>query len=142
MHTSTVTVAVVNPEIPQIDIQEKDLKIEWYSGTGAGGQNRNKVKCSCRLTHVPTGIVRTAQTRSRENSFKLAYNDLCRDVVLIYKQHHLQNINAKRSKDVGSGMRGDKRRTYRFRDNKTSDHISGKNARTSDVLAGKIDLLW
>ncbi len=45
---------------------------EWFSGTGKGGQRRNKVKSCCRLTHIPSGIIKTAQTRSRESSFNQA----------------------------------------------------------------------
>lgn len=142
VHTSTVTVAIVDPTIPQVEILDRDLKIEWYSGTGAGGQNRNKVKCSCRLTHVTTGIVRTAQTRSRENSFKLAYDDLTKAITEGHKSKSLTLINFKRKENIGSGMRGDKRRTYRFQDNKTIDHITGKSGRTTDIIAGMIDLLW
>lgn len=142
VHTSTVTVAIVDPSITQLEIKDSDLKVEWYSGTGAGGQNRNKVKCSCRLTHLPTGVVRTAQTRSRENSFKLAFEELQKFVILENTNRRKALINTDRSQQIGSGMRGDKRRTYRFQDDKTVDHMTGKSARTQDVMNGKIDLLW
>ena len=69
VHTSTVTVAVLDPSIAQTAIQDRDLRVEWYSGTGAGGQYRNKHQNSCRITHIPTGIQATAQCRSRENSY-------------------------------------------------------------------------
>ena len=68
VHTSTVTVAIVDQSTPTIKVADADLKIEWYSGTGAGGQHRNKHQNSCRITHIPTGILATAQCRSRENS--------------------------------------------------------------------------
>ena len=67
VHTSTVTVAILNVDHYQPkSINEKDIKVEWFSGTGCGGQNRNKVMTSCRLTHLETGTVQTAQCRSRE----------------------------------------------------------------------------
>jgi len=49
---------------------------------------------------------------------------------------------ASRASQVGSGMRGDKRRTYRFQDGRVEDHVTGKSARTADVMRGRIDLLW
>ena len=78
VHTSTVTVAVVDrtTEIGSVAIPQHDLKIEWYSGTGAGGQHRNKHQNSARVTHIPSGIVVTAQCRSRQNSFEQAMTEI------------------------------------------------------------------
>jgi len=121
---------------------ESDFKIEWYSGTGCGGQNRNKILSSCRLTHLPSGIVKTAQTRSRQNSLRLAKESL---VAELDQQMGLENFmisNSIRSDQVGSGMRGDKIRTYRFQDDVVQDHQTGKRHLTSKVLAGNFDLLW
>lgn len=53
-----------------------------------------------------------------------------------------QATNAIRRDQVGSGMRGDKRRTYRFQDNSVVDHVTGKSARCSDVMRGMVDKLW
>jgi peptide chain release factor 1 len=121
---------------------ESDFKIEWYSGTGCGGQNRNKIMSSCRLTHLPSGIVKTAQTRSRQNSLRLAKESL---VAELDQQMGLENFvisNSIRSGQVGSGMRGDKIRTYRFQDDVVQDHQTGKRHLTSKVLSGHFDLLW
>ena len=143
VHTSTVTVAVIEPSSrAQFQIQEKDLKIEWYSGTGCGGQNRNKVKSSCRLTHLPSGVVQTAQTRSRENSYKLAYDALLIALDKTAFKQHQHSSNTIRSEQVGSGMRGDKIRTYRFQDNTVKDHITEKSAACDKVLNGDFHSLW
>jgi peptide chain release factor 1 len=144
VHTSTVTVAVIDSlegSIPS-QLNPKDLKIEWYSGTGAGGQNRNKVMCSCRLTHIPTGIVRSSQTRSRITSYDLAYKELSKAVSDgIEAESHLL-VSLGRKKQVGTGMRGDKIRTYRFQDDVVSDHNTGKKSSVKKVLAGNFDMLW
>jgi peptide chain release factor 1 len=143
VHTSTVTVAVLDPrEIKQVEFNDRDFRIEWYSGTGCGGQNRNKVKSSCRLTHVPTGVVQTAQTRSRENSYKLALEGIKKLILEISKMQNIKETSLAVREMTGTGMRGDKIRTYRFQDDKTIDHLTGKSARTSDVMRGNFQLLW
>lgn len=143
VHTSTVTVAVLDPrEIKQVEFNDCDFRIEWYSGTGCGGQNRNKVKSSCRLTHVPTGVVQTAQTRSRENSYKLALEGIKKLILEISKMQNIKETSLAVREMTGTGMRGDKIRTYRFQDDKTIDHLTGKSARTSDVMRGNFQLLW
>jgi peptide chain release factor 1 len=143
VHTSTVTVAVIDPtEIKAIEFNQKDFKIEWYSGTGSGGQHRNKHQNSCRLTHIKTGIVSTAQCRSRENSLNEATQALLLKLNSTHFSKEQQLVSQDRKNQVGSGMRGDKVRTYRFQDNTVTDHITGKTAQVSKVLSGNFDLLW
>ena len=143
MHSSTVTVAVIDPkEVVKIEFNERDFKIEWYSGTGAGGQNRNKVQASCRLTHLPTGLVQTAQTRSRENSFNLALVEMLQQLNNHGAKALHSESNQVRSSQVGSGMRGDKIRTYRFQDNMVKDHQTGQSASCDRVMSGHFELMW
>lgn len=142
VHTSTVTVAIVDPEIVKTTIADKDLKIEWYSGTGAGGQHRNKHQNSCRITHIPSGIVATAQCRSRENSYNEALATITNKVDNIVSAEYNNSIASNRREQVGSGMRGDKIRTYRFQDDRVQDHITYKVSSTKKVLQGNFDLLW
>lgn len=142
VHTSTVTVAIVDLSAPTIKVTDADLKIEWYSGTGAGGQHRNKHQNSCRLTHIPTGIVATAQCRSRQNSYEQALKTIQETVDKQVKSAYNKNIAQERKTQVGSGMRGDKIRTYRFQDDKVLDHQTGKSAKCTTILKGNFDLLW
>lgn len=144
VHTSTVTVAVIDriEGIGPSTIPESDLKIEWYSGTGAGGQHRNKHQNSCRITHMPTGLVATAQTRSRQNSYNLAVAEIQQQVQTMIQNKHMSELAVNRKTQVGSGMRGDKIRTYRFQDDRVQDHNTGKVASTKKVLQGNFDLLW
>jgi peptide chain release factor 1 len=142
VHTSTVTVAVVDPAVVKTTINEQDLRVEWYSGTGAGGQHRNKHQNSCRITHIPTGIVATAQCRSRENSWTEAMSNIHGKVDIITKMQYNTSVATNRREQVGSGMRGDKIRTYRFQDDRVQDHITNKVSSTKKVLQGNFDLLW
>ena len=144
VHTSTVTVAVIDSTHVKssVTIPQEDLRIEWYSGTGAGGQHRNKHQNSCRITHIPSGTVVTAQHRSRQNSLTECMNTIQNTVDNIRQNHYNSNIASNRKSQVGSGMRGDKIRTYRFQDDVVKDHISNATASVKKVLSGNFDLLW
>jgi peptide chain release factor 1 len=135
-------VAIIDESAPTIKVMDADLKIEWYSGTGAGGQHRNKHQNSCRITHIPTGILATAQCRSRENSLAEARKTIEERLDNLVKTSYNNTISSDRKQQVGSGMRGDKIRTYRFQDDVVKDHTSEKSASIKKVLAGNFDLLW
>ena len=143
VHSSTVTVAVVDPlAVKSVVFNERDFKVEWYSGTGAGGQHRNKHQNSCRITHLASGTVATAQCRSRENSFEEAKASVLSRLNRGQSAAAYQELALNRKNQVGSGERGDKMRTYRFQDNTVKDHRTGKQAQTDKVLAGNFHLLW
>lgn len=125
-----------------IKVLDADLKIEWYSGTGAGGQYRNKHQNSCRITHIPTGIVAKAECRSRTNSLTTAMSAIQERVDTVIQNQYNREIASDRKLQVGSGMRGDKIRTYRFQDDRVLDHLTEKSASIKKVLAGNFDLLW
>lgn len=143
VHTSTVTVAVMETQDKVLlEIKDSDLKVEWYSGSGSGGQHRNKHQNSCRLTHIPTNTTVTSQCRSRQNSYDNARTEL---VTRLQKETNYKidmEQSTKRKELVGTGMRGDKIRTYRFQDDVVTDHNTGKKASTKDVMSGKLELLW
>ena len=143
MHSSTVTVAVIDPkQVKEIVFNDHDFKIEWYSGTGAGGQHRNKHQNSCRLTHILTGEIVTAQCRSRENSLNEAKTELLNRLNGSARRGHFAETAIERKNQVGSGQRGDKIRTYRFQNNSVKDHQTGKQCTCEKLLAGNFDLLW
>lgn len=143
VHSSTVTVAVIDPkERRTIEYNDRDFKLEWYSGTGAGGQHRNKHQNSCRLTHLQTKEVATAQCRSRENSFAQAQSELLARLNGSALSSDLKEVAQFRKEQVGSGERGDKIRTYRFQDDQVKDHRTGQTAVLSKVMQGNFRLLW
>jgi peptide chain release factor 1 len=118
------------------------LKIEWYSGTGAGGQYRNKHQNSCRITHLPTCITAKSECRSRTNSLAEARANIQSRVDEVTNRHYNNTIATDRKNQVGSGMRGDKVRTYRFQDDSVHDHITGSRSSCVQVLKGNFDKLW
>lgn len=136
--------AIIDANIaPQnIAIADSELNVEWYSGTGSGGQFRNKHQNSCRLTHIKTGIMVTSQTRSRTNSYALAYAELTNRVKSQQQTKYNNIVATDRKQQVGSGMRGDKIRTYRFQEDAVKDHLTDKSASLRKVMNGDFAMLW
>ena len=144
IQTSTVTVAVLREgaKVSASSFKESDFRTEWFSGTGCGGQHKNKHQNSCRVIHIPSGITESAQTRSRQNSYKLAKDALLKKLENMENAKRHSQRASLRQEQVGSGMRGDKIRTYRFKDDVVADHVSGKSASVIKVMKGNFDLLW
>lgn len=146
VHSSTVTVAVLDGEQKQASIYDQrsdaDFDIQWYSGTGCGGQYRNRHLNSARITHIPTGLVKSAQTRSRENSAKSALAALHTALDQQGSMTAGLAVNAIRQAHVGSGERSDRRRTYQFQNGIAVDHKTGRKAPVERVMSGHFNLLW
>lgn len=146
VHTSTVTVAALREpqrgKLAAPGLADHDLKVSWFSGTGKGGQNRNKVQASCRLLHVPTGIEAKAECRTRETSYKQALQALTERIAASAAKTEADRHASVVKAQVGSGMRGDKIRTYRLQDDFVTDHRTGARARWADVERGIFPGLW
>jgi peptide chain release factor 1 len=140
-------VAVIDPgqrrHDARFDLRSPEhFRIEWYSGSGAGGQNRNKTKNCARITHVPTGLVQSCQTRDRESSRRGAMTALLADMDRQKALQRGSNLSEDRRAQQGSGMRGDKVRTYRETDDRVTDHRSEKRSTWSEIIRkGRFDLL-
>jgi len=91
---------------------------------------------------MPTGLVRTAQTRKRETSLREAMDALHAALDAMEAGSAAVDRNGVRGAQIGSGERSDKRRTYRFQVGTVKDHVSGRSASVQQVMAGRIDLLW
>ena len=123
-------------------LRREDVSARWFSGTGAGGQHRNKHQNSVELVHLPTGLKRAAQTRSRETSMRAAWEALAAAVFERAAGQAARDENGIRSRQIGLGMRADKRRTWRFRDDRVIDDLTGLSASCAKVMRGHVDLLW
>lgn len=122
-------------------IPTADIDVEWFSGTGSGGQHRNKTQNCCRLTHTPTGMTATAQCRKRTQSYNQALEQLTQKVKTLMREQDTASLTSFRRVQAGSGQRSDKIRTYRFQEDVVKDHQSGRSAKLSHILKGRFDLL-
>lgn len=112
-------------------LTKKDFRLDWYSGTGAGGQHRNKHQNCCRITHIETGMMETGQNhKERARNQKEAFAKLTKRVIAHYVKEE------KRDRFGNPEVI----RTYHEPDNRVKDHASGQEIRYTD-LAKKFDEL-
>ena len=142
VHTSTATVLVM-PEVEEfeIKIEQKDLRVDIYHASGAGGQNVNKVATAVRMVHLPTGIkVEMQEERTQQKNRDKAIKLLNTKVFDHYQQIELDKQNAERKSTVGTGDRSERIRTYNFPQNRVTDHRIGLTLQKLDtILSGKMD---
>ena len=144
VHTSTVTVAVL-PEAEDVDIEilEKDIRVDVYRAGGPGGQCVNTTDSAVRITHIPTGIVVAIQDEKSQHKNKDKALKLLRSRLLEKKQEEAdaERRNDRRSQ-VGTGDRSEKIRTYNFPQSRITDHRIGLSVHSIDqVMAGDLDQL-
>ena len=144
IHTSSATVAVL-AEADEVDvtIDDRDLKIDVYRSSGAGGQHVNTTDSAVRITHVPSGVVVTMQDeRSQLQNRARAMQVLRARLYELAERERDAELSAERRSQVGGGGRSEKIRTYNFKENRVTDHRIGFTIyRLSDVLAGDLDLV-
>lgn len=140
VQTSTITIAVL-PDVKESELVIADAELEWSTSTsqGPGGQGANTTYSCVILTHKPSGlVVRCQNERSQFQNKKFALEVLRSRLI----EANLEQEHAARSKDrkqqIGSGQRGDKRRTIRVKDGQVKDHITGKTWRYEDYEKGKL----
>lgn len=144
VHTSTATVAVL-PELEEVDfeIEDKDLRIDTYRSSGAGGQHVNKTDSAIRITHLPTGIVVACQDeRSQLKNREKAMMILKAKLYDFYQGQKNKEYADTRKAQVGTGDRSERIRTYNFPQSRITDHRIGYTAyNLLDFMNGNIDEL-
>jgi peptide chain release factor 1 len=142
IHTSTATVAVLaEADEVEIDVPEKDIKMDVYRSAGAGGQNVQKNSTAVRLTHLPTGIVVQCQDERSQLQNRMRAMSILRarlyDMAIEARQ---AKEDAARRSQVGSGERSEKIRTYNFPQSRVTDHRIGLSVHgLTGVLDGSLD---
>ena len=141
VHTSTVTVAVL-PEAEEVDVQinEKDLRIDTFCSSGPGGQSVNTTYSAVRITHIPTGVVVSQQDEKSQIKNRAKAMKVLRSRLYEMELRKQQEAIAKdRRSQVGTGERSEKIRTYNFKENRITDHrVNFTTHRLADVLNGDL----
>ena len=142
IHTSTATVAVL-PEVEEIEVEihDKDLRIDTFCSTGPGGQSVNTTQSAVRITHIPTGIVVSCQDeKSQLKNRDKAMRVLRARVYEKFQQEQQQEYAQQRKMAVGTGDRSERIRTYNFPQSRVTDHRIGLTLhRLESVLEGDLD---
>ena len=142
IHTSTTTVAVL-PESDEVEmeINPKDLKIDTFRSSGAGGQHINKTSSAIRVTHIPTGTVvecqdERSQYKNKDKALKVLKSRLLKEK----QDKQASEIAADRKSQVGTGDRSERIRTYNYPQGRLTDHRIGLTLyKLEDILNGNLD---
>ena len=142
IHTSTSTVAVL-PEVEEMEIEilDKDIRVDTFCASGHGGQSVNTTKSAVRVTHIPTGIVATCQDGKSQNDNKQkALQVLRARIYEMRRREEEEKLASERRSKIGTGDRSERIRTYNFPQSRVTDHRIGLTLHKLDaVLNGEID---
>ncbi|HPP07426.1 MAG TPA: peptide chain release factor-like protein, partial [Syntrophorhabdaceae bacterium] len=142
IHTSTVTVAVLpEPEEMEININPDELRIDVFRSSGPGGQHVNTTDSAVRITHIPTGIVVTCQDEKSQHKNKAkALRVLRARLKEKIEAEKEKEISQERKKQVGTGDRSERIRTYNFPQGRVTDHRIGLTLyKLQDILEGDLE---
>jgi peptide chain release factor 1 len=147
VHTSTITVAVIDDNV-DVDVKylqrgDEHFKFEPFKSSGAGGQHRNKTESGIKCIHLPTGVKQERTSKNQHQNRRDAKRAVIEELDRLMRAEKSETLSSTRKDQVGSGMRGDKIRTYRSQDDVATDHITGKKTKFKALMkSGNFTKLW
>jgi len=142
IHTSAVTVAVLpEAEETEVEINQNDIRLDVFRSSGPGGQSVNTTDSAVRLTHIPTGLVVTCQDEKSQHKNRAKAMRVLRARLFEMEEHKKQQERSEaRKKQIGSGDRSERIRTYNFPQNRVTDHrINLTLYKLDSILQGELD---
>lgn len=137
-----MTVACIDADAPAIEIDLSDITVTTTKDSGPGGQHRNKTESAVIIKDNRTGITAKSAKKSQHHNRKVARQTLIERITELETAKQKSEQDILRSLQVGSGMRGDKVRTYNAKDDRVKSNITGKQSTLRKIVEGNLTLVW
>jgi len=129
-------------EYQEVEIYSNEVSIIYTKDSGPGGQHRNKTESCVIMTHDATGIKVKEAGKDQHKNRRAALKKITKKVNHFYKTGKIEDVVTERREQIGTGFRGDKKRTYRVTDDSIIDHETGKSCSFKKFMRGNIELLF
>jgi peptide chain release factor 1 len=123
-------------------VHDSEVSIIYTKDSGPGGQHRNKTESCVVMTHLATGIKVKEAGKDQHKNKREAFKKISKKVNHFYKTGHIEEEVEERREQIGTGFRGDKKRTYRVMDDSVIDHQTGKSCSFKKFMKGNLELLF
>jgi peptide chain release factor 1 len=129
-------------EYKHVELHPSEVSIITTRDSGPGGQHRNTTDSCVVITHIATGIQVKEAAKDQHKNKREAMRKLTERVNHFYKTGHIEDEVEERREQIGTGLRSDKRRTYRVKDDTVTDHVTGKSCSFKQFMKGNLELLF
>jgi len=143
VHTSTIAVIVMpEEEVDDVNIDNKDIKIDRFCSGGPGGQHSNKTESGVRLTHIPTGVSVTSRTKSSHANLKFCWKMISSKIKEMQLQASAEKMATDKKQLRGAASRSEKIRTYNYPQDRVTDHRIGGKYSLQSLISGNLSKLF
>lgn len=129
-------------EYEEVEIHPSEISIITTRDSGPGGQHRNTTDSCVVMTHIATGTQVKEAAKDQHKNKREAIRKLTEKVNNFYRTGHIEDEVEERREQIGTGLRGDKRRIYRVKDDQIQDHLTGKSCSLKQFMKGNLELLF